>query len=372
MKITVLLRVPFLDRIPSLKTLVVDLAKRGADIEIVSSTTGQYPLPDLHEYPNVKMVLVKQRTRKLELPTSVKLMKAVLKSIVFRKSDYYIGGDAVACGILCKIKRVLPIRYVNFVLEYPDINNPRNLHDIEAADYVITHDHWHGDFIGKYCSLKKEKTFFLPNASYTEVHREHDDYLSRRLGIAPGKCVVLHSGGLGKWFCCKELARSAKGWDDSRVLVFHTSHHVDGDPYFKEMKEEVKGCGNILFSTTPVPNDELDKLVASAKIGIAMYSLEVLGYRAEYMGLAAGKIGNYLKCGVPVVATKVESLSYLEEYHCGVLVDSADEVEEAIAQIMADYDNYRKGAYKCYEELWHPAGYLETIYGVFNQQLLHQ
>lgn len=361
MKITILLRAPFLERIPSLKTLVVDLAKKGNEIEIISSKDDKYPLPDLGEYPNVRMTLVKQRSSKLELPTSVKLLKAILRSVIFHKSDCYIGGDTVASSILCKLKRIFPIKYVNFVLEYPDINNLKELHDIEEADYVITHDHWHADFIGKYCSLSKEKTLFLPNASYTEVHTEHDDYLSSKLNIAPDKCVVLHSGGLGKWFCSKELARSAKGWDASYVLVFHTSHNVDRDSYFMELKEEMGGCGKVLFSTTPVPNDELDRLVASAKIGIALYSIDVLGYRAKYMGLAAGKIGNCLKCGVPVVATRVDSLSYLEEYHCGVLVDDVEEVADAIARIMADYDNYRKGAYKCYKELWHPARYLEVI-----------
>ncbi len=366
MKITILLRAPFLDRIPSLKTLVVYLAKKGVEIEIISSSTDKNPLPDFSEYPNVRMALVKQRSRKLELPTSIKLLKVILQSVVCHKSDYYIGGDATACGILCKLRRLFSFRYVNFVLEYPDIKNKRELHDIEVADYVITHDHWHGDFIGKYCSLKKGKTFFLPNASYTEVHTEHDDYLSRKLNIAPDKCMVLHSGGLGKWFCSKELARSAKKWDDSRVLVFHTSYTVNGDPYFRELKEEMKSCDKILFSTTPVPNEELDKLVASAKIGIAMYSLEVLGYRAEYMGLAAGKIGNSLKCGVPVVATRVDSLSYIEDYHCGMLVDNTDEVEDAIVKILADYDNYRKGAYKCYNELWYPTSYLDTIYNVLS------
>lgn len=361
MKITILLRVPFLERIPSLKTLIVDLARKGNEIEIISSMDDEHQVPRLGEFPNLKVHLVKARSRKLGLPTSVRLVKKVLRSVILHKSDYYIGGDAVANGILCKIKRIFPIKHVNFVLEYPAIDNLRELHDIEEADYVITHDHWHADFIGKYCSLRKEKMLFLPNASYTEVHTEHDNYLSSKLNIAPDKCVVLHSGGLGKWFCSKELARSAKGWDDSFVLVFHTSSGVCSDHYFVELKEEMEDCGNVLFSTTTVPNDELDRLVASAKIGIALYSIDVLGYRAKYMGLAAGKIGNYLKCGVPVVATRVDSLSYLEEYHCGVLVDDAEEVADAIARIMADYDNYRKGAYKCYKELWHPARYLEMI-----------
>lgn len=76
-----------------------------------------------------------------------------------------------------------------------------------------------------------------------------------------------------------------------------------------------------MFSLNPVSTYELDSLVASADVGIALYSEKELGYRATYMGLAAGKIGNYLKCGVPIIATKLLSLSYIETYQCGILVE---------------------------------------------------
>ena len=134
--------------------------------------------------------------------------------------------------------------------------------------------------------------------------------------------------------------------------------------YFKEMKNEIGNSNKVLFSIKPVSNVELDKLVASAKIGIATYSLKHLGYRAENMGLAAGKIGNYLKCGVPVIATKVHSLSYIEDYHCGILIDNFDEINSAVKKIIADYDNYVTSAYRCYNELWHPKNYLDVIYKV--------
>ena len=60
------------------------------------------------------------------------------------------------------------------------------------------------------------------------------------------------------------------------------------------------------------------------------------------MGLAAGKIGNYLKCGIPVIATKVHSLSYLEDYQCGILIDDPAQINDAINDIVHDYDNYAK------------------------------
>lgn len=364
MKITILLRVPFLDKIPNLKTLVIALANKGVEIEIISTADKKYPNPDFAEYPNIKLTLVETRKKKIEMPTSLKLLFSVLRSIMFSKSNYYIGGDNVACKILCWIRNIISFKYINFVLEYPDIENKKELQNIEVADYIITHDHWHSSFLKKYCGIKENQVIYLPNASYTDTHDECSDYLSRKLNIDPDKIIVLHSGGLGKWFCCKELACSAKNWNPKYVLVFHTSHIVETAPYYSDIKKEVGNCDNIFFSTNPVPNEELDELVSSAKIGIATYSIENLGYRVENMGLAAGKIGNYLKCGVPVIATRVHSLSYLEKYKCGVLVDNTDQIEDAIKEIVNDYDNYVDGAYKCYNELWHPKKYCDKIYDI--------
>lgn len=368
MKVTLLLRVPFLDKIPNLKTLVVDFAKRGVDITIISTVNENYPVSDFCEFTNVKMVLVKQRTKRFGLPTSAKLLLVTINNILFNKSNYYIGCDNLANHLLTILKSFFSFTYINFVLEYPDINKPTELNEIETSNYIITHDRWHAEFISKYCKLRNDQILFLPNASYTDEHKEHDNYLSERLHISTDKIIILHSGGLGKWFCCRELVEAAMQWPEDKVLVFHTSHIVDHDSYFQTIKSMVSSCGNVFFSTKPVPNEELDRLVASAKIGIALYSLEELGYRAENMGLAAGKIGNYLKCGIPVIATKVHSLSYLEDYKCGMLVDNPTQINDAINVILSNYDSYANNSYACYESLWHPKKYLDKIYETFDDK----
>ena len=202
---------------------------------------------------------------------------------------------------------------------------------------------------------------YLPNASYTDEFRGTSDYLGKRLGIDSDKVILLHSGGLGKMFLCKELAESAMDWGKDKVLVFHTSHKVEFDPYYISMVQAMKGRNNVLFSMKPVPNDELDELVASATIGVALYSVGELGYRAEYMGVAAGKIGNYLKCGIPVIVNRLPSLSYIEEFRCGILVDDINDIEGACDEILAHYKDFQEGAYRCYNEIWHPKRYLELI-----------
>lgn len=360
-KITIVLQSPFLDRIPSLKTLIVYLSNKGHNVKVISSVSPTFPVSDFSMAPGVIQILVKQRQRQFDFPTKVKLLFTCLKDLLFRPSDVYIGGDDGGCCLLNILHKIFKTRYVNFLLEYPDINDANQLERIDNAEVLITHDHWHSDFLKQHCKLEGKKILYLPNASYTEEFHGSSDYLKVRLGIDSDKVIILHSGGLGKWFMCKELAELAKGWGREKVLVFHTSHNVEQDAYYIDMKKVIEGQKNILFSMKPVPNDELDSLVASATIGIALYSVEELSYRAEYMGVAAGKIGNYLKCGIPVIVNRLPSLSYIEEYKCGILIDNLNDIEKAIDTIMCNYLEYQKGAYQCYNELWYPKHYLEQI-----------
>ncbi len=365
-EILLLLRVPFLDRIPSLKTLIVFLSKQGFRITIVSSYNTIYPTLDFQS-DKISVKLVKERRNQWGLPTSVKLIATCFNYYIRRKTKYIIGGDSCACSLLRKISKVYPIKYVNFLLEYPDISNPREAKVLKDATYIITHDRWHGEFLMKHYGIDKKKLLYLPNASHTPIYQLKSTYLSDGLNIPSDKRILLHSGGLGVWFQCKELAKSTEQWDDDYVLVFHTSHQVETTPYYKEMTNEIQLNGKVFYSTKPVSNEVLDELVASAYIGVALYSVDVLGYRALYMGLAAGKIGNYLKCGKPVIATRLPSLSYIEEYQCGVLVDDVSQVKGAMIKIAQNYDFYSENAYRCYQEMWEPQQYLvhiqESIWG---------
>ncbi len=356
--VIVLLRVPFLDKIPSLKTLIIYLSKQGYHITIVSAYNEKYPQFDF-QLDNISICLVKQRSKAFEVPTSIKLLIKSVSVWAKRRPKFFIGGDASANMLLLRLSRILPIKYINFLLEYPDINSSKETKSLECASYIITHDQWHSAFLQEHYKIGVKKFLFLPNASYTPMCYEGENYLYGELNIPMDKKIILHSGGLGKWFLCKELACSTGSWPDNFVLVFHTSHMVNTSPYYKDMINNIPE--KVRFSIQPVPNEVLDKLVASAYIGIALYSVPELGYRALYMGLAAGKIGNYLKCGIPVIASDLPSLDYIKKYECGVLVTDVSQVGKAILTIQEHYELYSKNARKCYQELWNPDRYLAEI-----------
>ena len=366
-RILLILKEPFLDRIPSLKTLVMYLGRQGFQITILTSESKKFTVSTF-DHKNIKYVKVREKTRKLEVPTTLKLLTRAFLYLSSHKVDYAIGGDARGNIIVHQLSKIFKFKHINFQLEYPQIITEKHPvlnrtekwenNALRHADFVITHDNWHEQFLQERLKLNN-KILLLPNASFTPEYKEQSSFLREKLRLSPNDVLILHSGGFGKWFRCKELAEATQNWNENYQLIFHTSHKVDDDPYFQSV---YKGTyQHVVFSLQPVSTYELDSLVASANIGIALYSIEELGYRAIYMGLAAGKIGNYLKCGVPVIATRLPSLSYIEEYKCGVLIDNEDKIQEAITTILADIKSYKENAYRCYKELWYPEKYLSKI-----------
>lgn len=367
MKVTIVLRSPFLDKIPNLKNLAIFLASKGASVKIFSAYDPAYPQSHF-ESDRIIVTNTSCRTKKLQLPTSLGIESNLIKDILFDKSDVYISGDFGGARIIELARKIFNIRYWNFLLEYPEIGVVKEQVLLQKAERIITHDKWHSTFLDKHFGTKDSQFLYLPNSTFTGEYHEESTYLSDVLGIDKELKILLHSGGLGRWFMCEQLAVASKMLPEDFKVVFHTSHNATGTEYYHSIRENVEQNNlPIVFSLNPVSDKDLDKLVASATIGLAFYSLKELGYRAENMGLAAGKIGNYLKCGVPVIATNVPSLSYINDYHCGVLIDSFDDLPAAVNLIMNNYKEYRSNAYMCYRELWEPTSYLEKIYQVINK-----
>lgn len=369
MNILLIIKEPFLDRIPSLKTLVLFLASKGNKITLLTSKSERFSgLTTSH--PNLSVKYVNERKAKLELPTVVKLLFATFKEHFFKSYDLIIGGDLWGNVIANSLKKVSRARHLFFVLEYPQITDgahpvlskPDILEHkaLKNADIVVTHDKYHQKFIIDNFGIDASRICLLANSSFTPEFRSESQWLRKQFRIPSEHAVILHSGGFGKWFRCAELAHTYQNWDESIRLIFHIGRKPTTDEYFERIYNE-DASRRSLYSLSPLSNEELDEMISSADVGIALYSVEHLGYRAEQMGLAAGKIGNYLKCGLPVIATRLPSLKYIEEYGCGVLVDDESQIEPAISQILSNKDSYRENAFKCYRELWHPSNYLPNI-----------
>jgi glycosyltransferase involved in cell wall biosynthesis len=353
-----IMRNPYIEKVPNVMYWIRYLAAHDYRTVILSSKDAMYPPAEFEseqvcyetpagcDGPSQRFVSLRLLARALSLARQV-------------RPSFIVGIDALGNVVASVVSRSAGVPHVAFILEYPSPRaSRRSVRDrleavaLRGGHLVVTHDKYHREFLVREVDLVEARIHLLPNGSGPRGYRTPGRYFVDVLGLAPDDKIILHSGGFGPWFCCHELAAAAAQWERSRKLVFHTSHHVDTTPYAVEFRSRGLDKHAVLHSS-PVPDSQLDELVGSASIGLATYSLDLLGFRAEYLGLAAGKIGRYLKNGIPVIATNVASIrEYVDGYRCGLCVDRFDQLDNAISTILADYGTYRANAFRCYEELW--------------------
>jgi hypothetical protein len=180
----------------------------------------------------------------------------------------------------------------------------------------------------------------VPNAAPGPARRLVSHYYQDVLGIPCDKRILLHAGS---WWWKRQFAEIegvARGWGESNVLVFQgriQNHFPEPAPH-----------PNLRFNSTVLPSDLLDYAVSSAHIGLALYDTTIANNRL--MGTASGKITLYMKNMLPVIATANPSFDWIEREGCGVCVNELAEVGPAMDRILADYDRYRVGVKRFYDD----------------------
>lgn len=373
MKFIIIHKEPYVERMPNLKAFIIHAASHQHEIILLTTNSKAIPEPTFLT-ENIKYYSVAERSKKFEIPTSIRfyaLCFFVLLRHIFQEYSLILAGRyALIFGAILSFIHVQ--KYSGFIIEYPVFKMDKDRHElslldrlelagIRGSDLLITHDKLHAEFIMAEMNLTNLSYITVPGGTPGLARKKESKFLHSRLKIDPQKKILLHSGGFGTWFDSAELAGRSGALPFDFDLVFHVSHDISKDTYYLNYLETRQSGDRSLFSLIPVPSDRLDDLVSSARIGVAWYSVDVLGYRAIKMGLAAGKIGNYLKCGIPVIVPNFDSLDYISDFSCGRQVRSLDDIPDAIDAIEKDYETFSNNAIKCYNELWNTETYCELL-----------
>lgn len=198
------------------------------------------------------------------------------------------------------------------------------------------------------------RVFFVPNGPPPSTLDEHDasqNILRERLGIEPGQRIALQAGMINDTACSEELSKAFAPHPEW-ALVFHERHPRSPDePYLTHLRSV--NARNLYLSLQPVPYDQVERIFASADVGLAFYKPASATDDNFSQISSSGKLPHYLQQGKPVLMSDLPYMVELaQEFNCGfVIKDPADprEVGSALAKIAADYDTYRRNALACYE-----------------------
>ena len=192
-------------------------------------------------------------------------------------------------------------------------------------------------------------TKFIPNGALGFPNWKKESFLHKLLGIDQKTQIVLHAGVISDQVRSLELAASARMLPENYILVFHEREKRNkNDPYLEQIRH-VAG-DQLRLSLNPVPLDMLDRVFASARIGVVLYSQQH-GDNFSSVSFASGKLSYFLRNGVPVVVSDSPGFRrIIEQYRCGVIVDDLADIADMIRIIDSDYEKYSRNAMKCFDD----------------------
>jgi len=195
-----------------------------------------------------------------------------------------------------------------------------------------------------------------------------DAWLREMFGIGPDKIIVLAVGSLIAEHSILELAQAALHWPDNYVLVVHGWF---ADPTYERQVRALASVrsDHIHISTQLLSPPDKYRVFQSADIGLVFFTPVNVNMRLG--GVSAGKLFDFARCGVPVIASDLPGMRELvQDRGWGVVVPTPAEIETVLDQLMTSYDSHSASAVETYEEYEFSksyAGILErierTLYG---------
>jgi hypothetical protein len=161
----------------------------------------------------------------------------------------------------------------------------------------------------------------------------------QRLGLPDGSIPLLCAGGTGEHNQIPELLYSVQSWPEKYVLVLRGNNPVYGKQY-RDQLSHLDLPDRIFWYFDPLTTEEFDSLVSYCAISFALYRDE--GPNMREMGKASGKLLRSVTLGVPVIASRFPSLSFVESEKLGVLVHHPAEIRAAIDTILNASSIYKE------------------------------
>jgi glycosyltransferase involved in cell wall biosynthesis len=211
-------------------------------------------------------------------------------------------------------------------------------------------------------SFHRQQICLIPHSPIgKKTTKNNSEFFQKKFNFSTEDVVILHAGWIHDAMCVDQLAACCVNWKHSYKLVLHEREfRSENEPFIQHVIQLSEGKAHL--SLQPVCFDRIDEVFSSARIGIIAYDKRYGGGR-ENAHKASGKLGHYLKCGVPVIALDLPGYrDMFAKYKCGMVFQDFDEVEKCIDIIINNYDSYSSEALRCFQDEFEFSKYFNPFY----------
>ncbi len=184
------------------------------------------------------------------------------------------------------------------------------------------------------------------------------NYWREKYGLSPDTKIALYFGQLGKSRFIDQMIINAKRFSPDIVLIIKA--WVSGKNEYFDYLRSLDTSGRVIFDTREISWDERWELIASADAGVVFYRNDLIN---DYLtGRASDKTAAYMQSGIPVVCPDYPTFQeVVDHYHNGVCVDDFSGLPGALDEIFNNYEVFKSGARKAFNEVYDSSKYIDKI-----------
>ena len=347
-----------LDTMPFVFNSIIKFADAGWNVEVLlwEDSTNDYAerLPNNVKvlYQQDKMIRYWDSLLYRYSPSEFKQNKYFLKYRTGKKYDCVIGIGQISSYIAMLIAERNNAPLVIYNDEFPaSWGNSTGWENLEReackrSKLLVVPDACRIKPLLDDIGMESHPCAVLPNSAVVNRNIGETDWHSK-LGISNTKFICINAGTTADWAEVPELMTSVVLWPDEMVLLMH-ERNQKALPYARKNYHHLEIPGRIFWTNGQYDENELNSLISASFVSFALY--RNLAPNVEYIGFSSGKLMRSIALGVPVIASDLISLKFVEENHLGVLINHPSEIPSAFKKIAVNRDTFSRNCIDFYEK----------------------
>jgi hypothetical protein len=239
---------------------------------------------------------------------------------------------------------------------------------IKRADFKIVNDTHRVKLLSDYASLNlKDKIIIYPGC-YVERPNVTEDRQSikKSWGFPEDAFVIGSSGGFNLTAGADWLLDSLKELTDIYAVV----QPLGVSPLSVFLMESLEYSERLFIQKKRLNWNDAWKTSIGFDIGLSIYTNPAPQF--QKMGISSNRLCMFIAMGVPVIASKQESFKFLEDFQCGILVESYREFKMAVKEIRTRHASMKINCEKCFHDYIKSKEYfnalLESIHNLSSEK----
>lgn len=228
---------------------------------------------------------------------------------------------------------------------------------IKRAQFKIVNDEHRIKLLIDYAGLNKNDRIIVYPGCYVQRPETGRDgqSMKKSWGFPSNAFVIGSSGGFNLTAGADWLLESIREIKDIYAVV----QPLGVSPLSIFLMENVEYSDRLFIQKNRLGWFEAWKNCIGFDIGLSIYTNPAPQF--QKMGISSNRLCMFIAMGVPVIASRQESFNFLEEYDCGILVESYSDFKLAIQEIRTRKSILKENCKRCFAEYIKPNEHFNTL-----------